>query len=322
MVAKGKVLISGKGFRSCTLYAIDATSGNLVWKQKDYQAKPRAVLVEDFVLVHDNKKRMKKLDLECGAERPNWKSVEELHEVSSVIWHQGLLLVTVQRPGVPGLYAFKMPNIGETWRTELEWIAPIAEIGYSSVSAPLICGEFAFITTTYLKVYGINLFRLMHRWEFTVKDIIESHPVAADGIVLLTTREKILAFRGAKDKPTESDLEKEFSPEVPLAIKPYGMAGETKYEVKWPNCCCLCCGPAQTVNSVKTTYRPMIGAVTQSSTHIIPNVPYCNSCSAKVNKFLRGEPKGVTLNIMSDVLFLSFRNPKYLLMFKELNQLR
>ena len=303
-IAEGKVLISGKGFTSRTLYAIEATSGELVWEQKNYLANPCPIVLGNVVLAYDSRGRLSKIDLASGQEQ-DWLFGPQ---VSSATTCGGIIFATFRSPNPPGLYAYDLSRVGMAF-TGWDWVATIEE---GSVSAPAVGGEFAFVAVLGgKKLYGVNVSKFMKRWEFQLNEKIKSHPVAAGGMVFVPSdKRKIHAFRGAKDARATSVLEY-VAGEV--AKEPKFRAMLYQQHVTWPNCCCQCCGPAEKRTEIWRTEGKM--------RLTLPNLPYCTPCHKRATKLLRAAKPGVEILKVNPTI-LGFRNERYWAMFMEANRLR
>ncbi|MFQ6081082.1 MAG: PQQ-binding-like beta-propeller repeat protein [Candidatus Bathyarchaeia archaeon] len=301
-IADGKVLISGRGFTSRKLYAIDAVSGALVWEQKGYLANPCPIVMGNMVLAYDSKGRLSKIDLASGAEQ-DWLFGSE---ASSATISGGVVFATFRRPA--GLYAYNLSRTGLSF-TGWDWVATVEE---GSVSAPAVGGEFAFVAVLGgKKLYGINVSRFMKRWEFYLNEKIKCHPVIAGGMVFVASdKGKIHAFRGAKDPRAASILEYVAGE---IAKVPKFRAMLYQQYVSWPSCCCLCCGPVEERMAISRTEGKMI--------FTLPNVPYCTPCHKRVKKLFRAEKSGVEI-LKANPTILAFRNERYWAMFLEANRLR
>ena len=301
-IAEGKVLISGSGFTSRKLYAIDAASGSLVWEQKGYLAKPCPFVLGNIVLAYDSQGRLSKVDLASGAEQ-GWLFSSD---ATSATVSRGIVFATFKTPA--GLYAYDLSRTGLSF-TGWDWVATVEE---GSVSAPAVGGEFAFAAVLGgKKLFGINVSKFMKRWEFNLNEKIKSHPVIADGMVFVTSEKgKIHAFRGAKDPRAASILEY-VAGEV--AKEPKFRTMLYQQYVSWPSCCCLCCGPVEERMDISRTEGKII--------FTLPNVPYCTPCHKRVKKLFGAERPGVEILKVNPTI-LAFRNERYWAMFMEANRLR
>jgi len=250
------VLISGKGFVGRTLYAINASSGELVWEQKNYLADPCPIVIRNLVHAYDSKGRLRGIDLASG-------QVQDQHFlcISSITLSGEILFHTLTSPDWTGLYALNLSRIDSSF-TGYDWVATVEE---GAVTVPAVGGEFAFVAVLGgKKRYGVNVSRFMKRWEFQLNEKIRSPPVVANGMVFVTSdKGKIHAFRGAKDPRATSVLEYvagEVAKEPKFRVMLY------QQQVMWPNFCCQCCGPAEK--------RTDIWKVENKIRLTLPNLPY------------------------------------------------
>lgn len=302
-IAEGKVLISGKGFVGRTLYAINASSGELVWEQKNYLANPCPIVIRNLVHAYDSKGRLRGIDLASG-------QVQDQHFlcISSITLSGEILFHTLTSPAWTGLYALNLSRIDSSF-TGYDWVATVEE---GAVTAPAVGGEFAFVAVLGgKKLYGVNVSRFMKRWEFQLNEKIRSPPVVANGMVFVTSdKGKIHAFRGAKDPRATSVLEYvagEVAKEPKFRVMLY------QQQVMWPNFCCQCCGPAEK--------RTDIWKVENKIRLTLPNLPYCTPCHKSATKIFRPAKAGVEILKVNPII-LGFRNERYWAMFMEANRLR
>ena len=304
-IAEGKVLISGKGFTSSKLYAINAASGALMWELKNYKGDPCPIVIGNIVVAIDSRGRPSKVDLARGEEQ-GWLFSSEYKSVSM----SGIMIFATFHSSVlktAGLCAYNLSRSALAF-TGWDWVAVEDE----PLSTPAVGGEFAF--TAVLggkKLYGINVSKFMKRWEFQLNEKIRSPPVIADGMVFVSSEKgKIHAFRGAEDPRTTSILEY-VAGEV--AKEPKFRAILSQSRVNWPKSCCLCCGPAEKQTEITRTEGKII--------YTLPNLPYCTPCYSRVTKIFRSEKPGVEI-LKGIPMILGFRNERYWSSFMEANFLR
>lgn len=298
----GKVFISGSSFTSKKSFALDASNGNVLWELKGYGSDLGPIVVsENRVLIRSPKGRFAMIDVATGNE-----TGELFSEPATGIARSGNFLFSTFKTPFNGLYATDLSNISFGG---FDWAALIEE---GTVSAPAAGGDFVFATVVgKKKLLGVNTRKFMKRWEFSFGENIKSPPVVANGMLFAASeRGKIHAFRGAKDPHAMAILEY-ISGEVAPAPKFRVVLSQPQFA--WPKYCCLCCGPAEKT----TTISKQEGKVIFS----MPNLPYCASCFAKVQKIFRSEKHGVEI-LKQRPTILAFRNEKYCSMFMEANRLR
>jgi outer membrane protein assembly factor BamB len=305
---EGKVLISG----SKKFFALDATNGSILWELKDYWSDPCPVILSgNIALVRGPKGGFNRIDVASGKDL-GWASGDPLSTDASRVARSGdfmfvtfrflqcLRAVDLSRPTIPG------------W----DWVATIEE---GTVSAPAAGGDFVFVASIgKRKLYGINTRKFMKRWEFDLNDDINSDPIVADEMMFVASdKGKIHAFKGARDPYAVTTLEYTSYEVAPV---PKFRAMPWRYDVRWPHCCCLCCGPAEKTTSISKKEGLL--------TRWIKDLPYCTSCYDKTHisflKELSGrEYPGVEFSKLYPILgVLAFRNERYLAMFKEANRIR
>ena len=164
------------------------------------------------------------------------------------------------------------------------------------------------------KTCAINISRFTKRWEFPEPG---SLPEIVDEMVIWWRARKMYGYTSSKDPALQSLLEigEDITPTpmytgtvLPIA---YTLGGEGK--IVWPNCCCLCCGPAEKrVNLVKTMDRVRLWT---------EGAPYCETCYKKTKGIFKKEKPGVEIIRTSPPTF-AFRNEKYWAMFMKANRAR
>lgn len=167
--------------------------------------------------------------------------------------------------------------------------------------------EYVFTTG----LYGINISRFMKRWE--LPGLVPAGIV--DGKLICASQDKVFAFRGSADPSAKSILEPG-SEVAPLPNFTAAMVLPKEGKTAWPQCCCLCGGPAET--SVNPTKKE------GGTSLIIWGVPYCMACRKKTTGiFFRKakEKPGVEIIRVSPPT-LAFRNERYWAMFMEANRIR
>jgi len=296
---EGKVLISGSNKK---LFALDAANGAVSWELKDYRADPYAVAISgDRVAVRAPKGHFALIDIASG------KDLGQLAGTGTGAVARSGDFVFIADKLLHGLHAWDLSR--PTTKVGWDWIAHLEE---GTVSAPAAGGDFVFIAAIgKKKLYGINIRKFMKRWEFSLDEDIRSSPVVANGMMFVASdRGKIHAFRSASNPHAVTALEH--------------ISGETASEPKfkaifvarytWPNCCCLCCGPAEK----RTTISKKEGTTITS----MPNLPYCAPCYDKAKKLFGRERPGVEILKCLPTNIITFRNERYWAMFMEANRIR
>jgi outer membrane protein assembly factor BamB len=301
---QGKLIISGSGFMNKKLFAIDTGNGTLSWELKDYVANPYPVAVkEDMVLARAPGNRIVLIEAAIGKDKGQLAPPE-----TTTIAKSGDFLFVVCSVA-NGLYAWDLSR-QVTAFTGWDWQAHMEERTLSETTAG---GGFVFVSTIgQKKLYGINARKFMKRWEFTFNEYIKSSPIIAGGMLFIATdKGKIHAFKGTADPRAMSMLEY-VSGEIAQVPKFKVILYQPQYI--WPNCCCLCNGPAEKTIVLSKTEGKM--------TLSMPNLPYCNACHDKTQKiFGRREKPGVEIQKIGPTV-LAFRNERYWSKFKELNLIR
>lgn len=296
----GKVLIYG----DLDLYAFDANTGVLLWKVNAHEHDPQgprvvgnlALLGVELTLV----------DLTSGAEKAKLTPGIS-HNIDRV--KNGIIytLPATTKGALPTLCAVDLAT------GELKWYAVIG------TSWPYYFGwtwsqEFVFAKASVGKTCAINISRFTKRWEFPEPG---SLPEIVDEMVIWWRARKMYGYTSSKDPALQSLLEigEDITPTpmytgtvLPIA---YTLGGEGK--IVWPNCCCLCCGPAEKrVNLVKTMDRVRLWT---------EGAPYCETCYKKTKGIFKKEKPGVEIIRTSPPTF-AFRNEKYWAMFMKANRAR
>jgi len=340
-ISEGKLLISGKSLRNTRLYAFNAISGELSWKQEQIQTDSAPVIWEKTVLAReafDAKRRVIKINLEDGKKQGYLLDTE----TDWALLSRGMIFAKLRN--VPGsctedwvLFAFKSTGDSEnsidSFRGRflvfsekiysLAWLAPMG----NKLSWPAPAGEFVFFTNIGRGYHGILVYhtsKFMYNLGCVIKEDTKSYPVVSEGMVFIVSdKGKIHAFKGTE----KFDSKFIFAHAHQFAGQDFKVINERPDfpaylyfpGVLWPQCCCLCCGPIETTKTETHTSGKKV--------FTIENVPYCRSCIGKISKFeggnkiLFGESPGVQPSDQRGYS-LHFRNEKYWAMFMELNGLR
>lgn len=308
VIVKDKLLVSGDE----DLYAISVIDGTILWiaKKAGYAGFDAPVAVGDSVLCH---RELTVLNLADGK------------VLAKLAPGQTVFNITV-RDGT--LYA----SIGNTifandlCSKQLKWYAVI-EPHLPAQHKPWTLGKYSVFIGGYSNLYAINTSRLMKRWESPglPRGIFDgvSTPVITDEMVIVSHGKKVSAFKSSKDPASQRLLEIgdeiASSPKYTAVVLPAkeGFMGGFKGKASWPNCCCLCCGPAEKrVDLMKEMDRVRLS---------VPGIPYCATCYQKTTPkgiFRREkENPGVEIVRTSPPTF-AFRNEKYWAMFMEANRIR
>jgi outer membrane protein assembly factor BamB len=302
ILADDKVLIAGDD----DLYALDPSTGRILWTVKKvlhYQGLPAVTGGLAFCT-----KELAVIDLATGKEIEKITSLNDFYNV--LVVDETLYAMTAPKQTVPVhnadfLFAYDVATRKEKWHACFNnLVAPQMEIG----------GGFVFIPSNIDdKLLAINTSKFTKRWEsdkLPKGGFLENFqkPLIAYGMVFLSGGKIVYAFRSSKSQVSERFLE--------ISPLPKFMVESLRDNVVWPNCCCLCCGPAEGYVDLSgksqwftTTYEVKI-----------TGAPYCRECYNKVTSRIGGEKPGVVVGGLPPTY--AFRNEKYWAMFMEANRLR
>ncbi len=308
----GIVFISGDN----TLFALDATSGELKWSNKYVEAEPCPIVLGDVVFTpRSNLVKMPGYHISDGA------SKGDLFGQIATIRTDGIF--TICNIGftlgvLPGLYGYDIrisnrPILGAVIE---EGTVKKYQEDNMSISAPAMGGDFAYVAVVRgFDLYGFNVSKFMKRWNYRFKTRITTHPVIANGRLFVTTHKgQVHAFKGATDPNATAALEY-ISGE--MAKNPQFKAMMISEQVNWPNFCCLCCGSAEERKTLSFS-DDLFFEVRRME---LEGVPYCKACHEKVSKIFRGEQEGAMITKFYPPT-LRFRNERYWAMFMQANNLR
>lgn len=305
VITNGRVLIIGKN-----LYSIDTKSGELFWYIEDCVPDPSPIVLwGGVILVRDSETRnISTIDLMSGTDLESWFS----QMARSLTMSDGVIYASYVMP--PGIIAYSQAD----QEYDIEWAALIEESSpaHCYLSAPAIGGDFAFFTILGgNQLFGVNTSRFTKRWVSTLTENITSPPVITSGMIFVVSEKgKIHAFRGSKDPQALSVLE--YS-DFKVSKEPVFRSMLHQERVVWPNCCSLCCGPAEEI--MKIEWDKLFFDTFERMT--IPGVPYCKTCYKEVGKAFRGDKPGVEI-VSYNPPILAFRSEKYWTLFMEANRLR
>jgi serine/threonine-protein kinase len=303
VIIRDKVLITGRKGTKGRLYAIDAAKGDLVWEEDDRLGIPAPVAASNTVMSRSSDHQLYGTVLQDGASKGRTIPDRFYHAIIS----QNFLYISLMGPFA--LYGFDLSHrVSDGW-----------DFGFMPwpgvPSVPAVSGDFAFVTAQNAKtLYGFRISKFTKRWQYEFKDVLKmptGAPVIADGrLFVVTDKGKLHAFKGTDDPKFTQRMELILGT---ITKEPTFKARLHQKTTRWPNCCCLCCGPAET----HFTLRSTAGQITLE----ISGVPYCNACKQKVTKTFGGEKPGVVID-QESLRTLAFRNEKYWAMFMEANHLR
>ena len=300
IIADGKVLIAGDD----DLYALNPNNGTILWKVKKvlhYQKLPAVVGGLAFCT-----KDLAVIDLACGKEVEKISSLNDFSRV--VVADEILYAMAPAKQTSPVhiadfLFAYDVATREEKWQACFNTLIRFCEISE---------GFIFLVDTLNNKLIALNTSKFTKRWESDklprgfLEDI--GKPVVAYGMVFVSSGKTVHAFRSSKDPAAQRFLE--ISDEI--SPSPKYKAETLREEVIWPNCCCLCCGPAE--ESVELTAESRRYRVK------VTNIPYCTECRKKVTKIIGREKPGVEIIRLPPTC--TFRNERYWAMFMEANRLR
>ena len=307
IIADGKVLIAGDD----DLYALDPNNGTILWEVKKalfYQTLPAvagglAFCTKDSAVI----------DLASGKEVEKIPSLRGLRDLSQVVLADGTLY-TMALAGTTDplthiaefLFAHDLATRKEKWHACFNTLKPRYEVGEG----------FVFIAADD-KLMTINISKFTKRWE-SDKLLGEtiSKPVIAYGMVFISCSKAVYAFRSSKDPTSQRSLE--ISDEISPSPKYEAETLRHDSNIIWPNCCCLCCGPAEDYVDLNVVFQPKglrLGVEAKG-------IPYCKECHKKITKSIITGREKPGVEIIRFPPTYAFRNEKYWAMFMEANRLR
>ena len=295
-----KVLIAGDD----DLYSLDPSNGRILWTVKKvlfYQGLPAVTGGLAFC-----SKELAVIDLATGTELEKIPSLNDFNKVAvddGTIYAKASPKQTAPMHNADFLFAYDSATRKEKWQACFNTMVRFWEIS----------DGLAFVADMLNnKLIVVNGLKFTKRWESEAfpggfsEDL--SQPVIAYGMVFINRGKVVYAFRSSKNPISEHFLE--------ISPLPKFMVESLRDDIFWPNCCCLCCGPAEGYVDLSgksqwftTTYEVKI-----------TGAPYCRECYNKVTRRIGGEKPGVVVGGLPPTY--AFRNEKYWAMFMEANRLR
>lgn len=318
-VAEGIVLIVAES----RLYAFDIHDGSIVWSHDGlfvshvWDLCPPTVIKSRVIVPAATSVDM--LDLKSGSRLGNlisWN--EQIHSERPCLIAANDDWVVIGMGTEREYYRMKYLILKHLYLPEC-YFARTREIqGLDINNSPVITQGFMFIGSS-------TLFCLKmaepERWELNGANINDNvTPAAGFGLLFAVTKTfphpkgKMYALKSMENTALRDSHEGE-NVATAARFSAYLLARE----LKWPNICCLCCGPAETSNTITKTYRPMI----QKDIQFSVNVPYCRDCERKLERWggLKGKEEPA-VKFGYDHHHLLFRNQEYWTQFMEANKLR
>lgn len=308
IIADGKVLIAGDD----DLYALNPNNGTILWEVKKalhYQELPAvagglAFCTKDFAVI----------DLASGKEV---EKIPPLRDLSQVVVADGTLYVMALAGTISPLHIanFLFAYDVATRKEKCQAFFNILVIGSVEISEGIVFVE----DDANGKLITINMSKFTKRWESDkLKGLFGtfSKPLIAYGMVFISCGKAVYAFRSSKDPASQRSLE--ISDEISPSPKYEAEILRHDANIIWPNCCCLCCGPAEAYVDLNVVFEPK----TLSLGVQAKGIPYCRECHKKITKsvIIGREKPGV--KIIRYPPTYAFRNEKYWAMFMEANRLR
>lgn len=305
IIADSKVLIAGDD----DLYAFNPDNGTTLWKVEKalhVQILPAiagglAFCTKDFAVI----------DLATGKEIEKIPSLNDLSHVlvvNGTLFADALAKQTIPVHTAVFLFAYDMATRKEKWHACFDNLLTHLEVGEGFVFIPSDSDD---------KLFAINTSKFTKRWEsdkLPKGGFLEmfQKPLIAYGMVFLSGGKMIHAFRSSKDPASQLSLEIRGE----ISSSPKFMAETLREDITWPDCCCLCCGPAEVHVNLKAEPKIMEYGIPMQA----EGIPYCKECYKKITKTFGREKPGVDLIRFPPTY--AFKNQKYWAMFMEANRLR
>jgi len=305
-MADDRVLIAGDD----DLYAFEPNDGTVSWEAREvlHEGNPPTVVGGIAYCTKD----LVGLDVTNGEviERFTHKGVGTL--LSSIVVHDGTLyanrsswVYTIPPHKAEVIFGYDVATRNEQWHA-------FARHGMEGWE---VRDGFVFVTSL-LNLIVINTSKFAKRWksEPIHGGVMESigRPVIVCGTVFVAYSKGLHAFRSSTDPASQYLLEvqDEVSPSPEYEVETYDA------DVVWPDCCCLCCSPAEEYINLEKEFT-FFGL---SETAMARGVPYCKECRKRTSG-LRHEKPGVAFESAIPITYV-FRNERYCAMFMEANRLR
>jgi len=302
IIVDGKMVITGDD----DLYALNPNNGAILWEVKKVlhkQVLPAVVGGYAFC-----SKGLDVIDLASG------KKVETipapLNDFSKVVAVEGTLYAMALPKGMSTphcaefLFAYDVATRKEKWQACLNAAVHLWEIS----------DGFIFVVDSWhRKLIALNTLKVTKRWEYKFPWGI-GKTLIAFGMVFVNWADVVYAFRSSRDLAAQRSLEisNEISPSPKYEVE------TVREPIIWPNCCCLCCGPAEVHIDLKKEFK--LGGFWMGTVEA-KDIPYCKECHKKITKMI-GARTSAGVEIIRSPPTYAFRNEKYWAMFMETNRLR
>lgn len=224
-----KVLIAGDD----DLYALNPNNGTILWKVKKalhYQILPAVVGGLAFCT-----KDLAVIDLASGTETEKISSLNDLRRVAvadGTLYAMALPKQTHPLHTAEFLFAYDVATRKEKWQACFNTLVDFWEISEGFIFVVDMMND---------KLIALNVSKFTKRWESDKLRGTQGKPVIAYGMVFISCGKAVYAFRSSKDPASQRSLEisDEINPSPKYEVE------TLRDEILWPNCCCLCCGPAE-----------------------------------------------------------------------------
>jgi outer membrane protein assembly factor BamB len=305
ILADDKVLIAADD----NLYAFEPDNGTVLWEVRDvlHYGRPPTVAGGHAYCT----KELVGLDLSSGkvAETftPTMEKMDSTLVRGTTLYVEGLVGKTIPLHTANVILAYDLSTKEEQWHTCIRSL--VTRDSWD------IANGFIFVTTIN-RLIVINTSRVTKRWESEglpgglMADI--SRPVIGHGMVFVSYGKGLHAFRSSEDSAVTHAFEvgDEVSPSPIYEVE------TLRKDVVWPDCCCLCCGPAEVHVDLSEEFA--VAGLTQHAVAL--GVPYCRNCQERTSGFRREKP-GISFESAVPTTYV-FRNERYWARFLEANRLR
>ncbi len=291
------------------LYALDPNNGAVLWEAHDVLHYGRPPTIAGGYAYCT--KKLVGLDLSSGKVAamftPTMEKMDSMVVQGNTLYVEGLVGKTIPLHTANVILAYDLSTGEEQWHTCIKSL--VTRDSWD------IANGFIFVTSID-KIIVINTSRVTKRWESEslpgglMADI--SRPVVSFGMVFVSYGKILHAFRSSEDSSVIDTFE--VSGEV--SSSPEYEVETLRKDVVWPDCCCLCCGPAE----VRIDHSEEFAVAGLRQYAVALGVPYCRSCQERTSGFRR-EKSGIGFKSAVPTTYI-FRNERYWAKFLEANRLR